>query len=246
MAVVKLTKTLIEDIAMTARAVAWRSSNPNGCIKRNINEQLADIDLEPAGERVYREIMGEHYDAVYALPEKMFKTMRCIYVSYIGDIRTELVLPLAEERRFPATATAFGGGVDSYVRNRTVFSEIKRAVQSNRLPNYPLDAAEVHIKSSLLPEVYELVRDYTVKYDKARDDVDQMDSNVRKLLSRHSSLAPALKEWPPLWDLLDEETKERHKRVKSTKKRESSDDDDGLDLSSMTAKITQAKLLGGE
>lgn len=241
MAVVKLTKTLVDAISSKAYMVAYHGSNPKGDIEATINKQLKHIDLVPAGERVYREILGEHYDAVHALPAQMFRTMDCIYVSCIGDVYTDLVLPLAEERRLPGTTTAFGTGVISYIRNRTVFRQTSGPAPHNHLPR---DAAEVRITSALLPDVYQLVKEYTDKRDKTNDEANQMESNVRKLLSRHSSLAPALKEWPPLWDLLDEETKERHKRVKTTKKQVSSDDDEGLDLSSMTTKLTQAKLLG--
>lgn len=63
---------------------------------------------------------------------------------------------------------------------------------------------------------------------------------VTKLMETYSTLAPALKAWPALWDLLDEETKDRHKKVVERAKRDISEVD--VDLNSMTAAVTFNKL----
>ena len=59
-------------------------------------------------------------------------------------------------------------------------------------------------------------------------------------MTTYSTLAPALKAWPALWDLLDEDTKERHKKIVERKKKDT--DDIGVDLNSMTAAVTFSKL----
>lgn len=38
-------------------------------------------------------------------------------------------------------------------------------------------------------------------------------AGVNKVITTYSTLAPALKAWPPLWDLLDEDAKDRHKKI---------------------------------
>jgi len=53
-------------------------------------------------------------------------------------------------------------------------------------------------------------------------------------------VAPALKAWPPLWDLLDQDTKSRHKEVKSSPKVTATPD---VDFDKLTAQITAAKLI---
>ena len=63
---------------------------------------------------------------------------------------------------------------------------------------------------------------------------------VNKIMDTYSTLAPALKAWQPLWDLLDDNTKERHKKVVERKK--SSDADLGVNLNDMTAAVTFSKL----
>lgn len=66
---------------------------------------------------------------------------------------------------------------------------------------------------------------------------------VDKVIKRHTTLAPALKIWPPLWDLLPNETKERHKQI--TEKRKSPKqvvEELEVDLDAMTGITVAAKL----
>ena len=62
---------------------------------------------------------------------------------------------------------------------------------------------------------------------------------VNKLMETYSTLAPALKAFPALWDLVPEEAKERHKKIVERKKAEVELD---VDLNSMTAAVTLNKL----
>ena len=62
---------------------------------------------------------------------------------------------------------------------------------------------------------------------------------INKLMETYSTLAPALKAFPALWDLVPEEAKERHKKVVERKKTEVELD---VDLNSMTAAVTLNKL----
>jgi hypothetical protein len=75
---------------------------------------------------------------------------------------------------------------------------------------------------------------------------DNMIHSVGTLLRSHATLSPALKKWPPLWDLLDEEYQERHKKVvvrekKTTEKNEALAD---IDFDSMTGVVVSSKLMG--
>ena len=63
---------------------------------------------------------------------------------------------------------------------------------------------------------------------------------VNKLMETYSTLAPALKAWPALWDLVPDEAKERHKKVVERKKKDA--EEIGVDLNSMTAAVTFSKL----
>lgn len=61
-------------------------------------------------------------------------------------------------------------------------------------------------------------------------------NNARELLNQFGSLGPALKAWPPLWDLLSENTKNRHKQKVVIKKKKEVNLPDNMD--DLTTKLT--------
>jgi hypothetical protein len=62
---------------------------------------------------------------------------------------------------------------------------------------------------------------------------------VKKIINAHATLAPALKLWQPLWDLIPEDYKERHRKVVERTK---SDTQVDVDLGSLTATVVAHKL----
>jgi hypothetical protein len=61
---------------------------------------------------------------------------------------------------------------------------------------------------------------------------------VTKVIEAHATLAPALKVWPPLWELIPDEYKDRHREIKVQGKKEVTID---VDLGKLTAMSTAAK-----
>ena len=53
-----------------------------------------------------------------------------------------------------------------------------------------------------------------------RQQRDVFVKGITQLLDAHSTLAPALRAFPPLWDLLSDSVKEKHKEVKAIEKKE--------------------------
>ena len=66
-------------------------------------------------------------------------------------------------------------------------------------------------------------------------------NSVKTILGQFTTLAPALKAWPALWDLVPQKDKERHRTVVSREK--ASADLSGVDLNKLTALATQAKMI---
>ena len=62
---------------------------------------------------------------------------------------------------------------------------------------------------------------------------------VKKIINAHATLAPALKMWQPLWDLIPEEYKERHRKIVERTKTDTQVD---VDLGSLTATVVAHKL----
>ena len=85
-------------------------------------------------------------------------------------------------------------------------------------------------------------------YKQVRADVEVLEEQrqafaqgVQKVLEAHATLAPALKAWPALWDLLSEDTKNKHRLVTS-KAGAAKPDLDGVDVASLTATVVMNKL----
>lgn len=69
--------------------------------------------------------------------------------------------------------------------------------------------------------------------------------NVMKVCDSFATLAPALKAWTPLWDLIPNEYRERHLEVTERKSAASKTADllNEVDLSTMTATVVSSKLV---
>ena len=84
------------------------------------------------------------------------------------------------------------------------------------------------------------VKAYTDKINAEVAKQDSLLEGINKLMDTYSTLAPALKAWPALWDLLDDDTRERHKRV--VERNKTGSDTLDVDLNKMTAAVTYSKL----
>ena len=80
---------------------------------------------------------------------------------------------------------------------------------------------------------------YSSGVDKIQNERTAFQEGVTKIMNTYTTLAPALKAWPPLWDLVPHDKQQRHKEIVERKKKEVVVE--GVDLASMTAASTLAK-----
>ena len=83
-------------------------------------------------------------------------------------------------------------------------------------------------------------KEYNRKVFEAINKQETFLSSVNTLMETYTTLAPALKAWRPLWDLLPEEAKDRHKTVKERKVVKAEELD--LDLNAMTSAVALSKI----
>jgi hypothetical protein len=83
-------------------------------------------------------------------------------------------------------------------------------------------------------------KEYNRKVFEAINKQEKFLSSVNKLMDTYTTLAPALKAWRPLWDLLPDEAKDRHKTVKERKVIKAEELD--LDLNAMTSAVALSKI----
>lgn len=86
----------------------------------------------------------------------------------------------------------------------------------------------------------EEVKEYTQRIFNIKAEEAKFIEGVKRIMDTYTTLAPAIKAWQPLWDLIPQDAKDRHLRV-AERKRTSADDLD-VDLNTMTAAITLSKL----
>ena len=89
--------------------------------------------------------------------------------------------------------------------------------------------------------LHEPFKKYTQGIFNAVAKKDEFVEGVKRIVTTYTTLAPALKAWQPLWDLLPDDAKERHKKI-TEKVKPKTAEDIGVDLNSMTAQVTFNKL----
>lgn len=87
-------------------------------------------------------------------------------------------------------------------------------------------------------EFYAEVITYRQRVQEAMKRRDEFVEAVKKICNTYNTLAPALKAWPPLWELVPEDVKDKHRE---TKKREKKEVVLEVDLDKLTALSTAAK-----
>jgi len=85
---------------------------------------------------------------------------------------------------------------------------------------------------------------YCLKIHKLEQEQNAFVDGVKEVINAYSTLAPALKAWPALWDLVSEEKKEKHREVIVRTKASDTAANlaEEVDLSKLTGHVTADKL----
>lgn len=89
-------------------------------------------------------------------------------------------------------------------------------------------------------DLKQVIYDYNQRIKDVVDKKDKFVAGVENVINSFATLAPALKAWPALWDLVPDEAKERHKKIVERTKKDA--DDITADLNTLTAQVTFSKL----
>lgn len=87
-------------------------------------------------------------------------------------------------------------------------------------------------------EFHAEVTAYHQRVQEAAKRRDEFVDAVKKICNTYSTLAPALKAWPPLWELVPEDVKDKHHEIKEREKKEVVLE---VDIGKLTALSTAAK-----
>ena len=200
--------------------------------KNTFKSRLALAMAPPPGawaDFMYDTAFGSHVSHMEVLPTEYFYMepsleLRTLYLGNKDNaLHIDPTLPFAVPRRMP-------------YRLPSNHKFTYKHDWSHSAVNY---RCSVDDESDVL--MFETFRDWKNNITQLTEQRDEFKKSVEKLVGQFVTLAPALKAWPPLWDLLPDSTKERHKEVVESKRGSGTDLSD-IDLSSMTANVVVAKI----
>ena len=169
------------------------------------------------GDKIYNTLFGEHVPALNNVPAYFLRQAETITVCNVRGTAYSLEFKLSAKRPFPiefpdtplAKKSGYYGG-DIILKDVAEWEELQADVVRWR---NGIKAVE--------------------------EECNQFVEQVKKIIDAHATLAPALKMWQPLWDLIPESYKERHCMVVERGKKEVGI---GVDLSAMTATVVAHKI----
>jgi len=168
---------------------------------------------------IYNTIYGSVLPTLDKLPPKWFKERSTIEVTKIGVTSYDIAFQLDKAVKWPQE-----------------FYETDHAKPSGSYYNAGLILKEHPDWAELKAELDA----YQGRIKAATDRRDEFVEMVRKVIEAYATLAPALKAWPALWDLLDETTKNKHREIKERVKNVVDLED--VDFTKLTAMSTAIKL----
>lgn len=176
------------------------------------------------GDRLYNFMFKDYIDKMNALPPEFFDRFTEFTINRFGTVTLQHTFKLTNSRGFP----------EGYPAN----SSVKKGWRTN----------ELHCQTVDDPEFYEFESLFIARADRLRDLDQQRDkfvNGVNEICCKFTTLAPALKAWPPLWDLLPQATKDRHLEITERKSAAAKTEEllSEIDLSSMTANVVASKLV---
>ena len=168
------------------------------------------------GQRIYDILFLEAKPILAQFPTEWLRYVEQIEISEIGDSHCGMTFtfttPQPWPHRFNETELA---------KKRSTYGD------SIILKDHPV-WGEFHAE----------VTAYHQRVQEAEKRRDEFVGAVKKICTTYSTLAPALKAWPPLWELVPEDVKDKHREIKERAKKEVVL---GVDLGKLTALSTAAK-----
>ena len=217
MATVRLTDTIKNRIVNRFEAI----------YERRIDAARQELRDAVTPEEVYGGLMGQYIGMIEqsGLPKAMFPEVKQI------DIRLDA---LFIEFEIP-NIMPFSDGLDKHV------PFVKDCQQF-----YPYTCKRINMETDYdyTGTVFEKFVETNTKIKDIKKEMTSATHGVRTLLGKYATLSPALKEWPPLWDLLEDNIKEKHKEIQERKKSQKveRDTDAQVDMQSLTAAVIASKL----
>lgn len=171
------------------------------------------------GDYIYEKLFGQYVPIMEQLPEEFFDVADKIAVMRVGGQAVNLHFTLSSRKRWPKRLPADAPAEANYYGGALI------------------------LKDDLMwGELYAEVVAWKNKCAAIRKQAEEFTEGVSKILASYSTLSPALKAWPPLWELVPERVKDKHKEIVERKKPEKEAPD--IDTTKLTAVLAASKMGG--
>lgn len=198
--------------------------NAHGLFSDKINKAVNEFDSTWA-DRIFQIAYAPYMDNINALPKNWFHYVDKVQTNNIAGVVLDQSIELKLSTPMPIPVTDL---------HKTGHSPISISKDGYYITNLKTPDDEVYddIKTEVLA--------YKNKITLLTERRTKFVSGVKELVYAHNTLAPALKAWQPLWDLLPQVAKDRHNlKVERNAK---VDVQLSADLNSLTATIVASKI----
>jgi len=192
--------------------------NAEAIFKKQLDDALSSYPKDWA-DRVYERAFAPYIPSMNSLPSCFFNTVGTINLAKIGDMKLGVACSLTNSRAYPYALPT----TPDFPVSKTGYSDTELSLKD--IPMFE----DIKAEAIAYMERVRVVRERKTMF------VEQ----VKKIINAHATLAPALKLWQPLWDLIPEDYKERHRKIVERTK---SDTQVDVDLGSLTATVVAHKL----
>jgi hypothetical protein len=193
--------------------------NAEAIFAKQLDEALASYPKDWA-DRVYERAFAPYIPSMNSLPSCFFNDIESINIAKIGELEVGVACKLTNKRAYPANIPKTD---DFPVKNTGYYSNTELVLKDSPM------FEDIKAEAIAYKERVRVIRERKTVF------VGQ----VKQIITAHATLAPALKMWQPLWDLIPESYKERHRKVVERTKGEVTVD---VDLGSLTAAVVAHKL----
>ena len=167
------------------------------------------------GDRIYEIIHAKYIPAMNALPMCFFSQTDTMKVARINGKDV--------------------GGLECKMTNqRPIPNTLPKDVPAKGKDYYGYELTGLEWE-----QIDQEIADYKASIAAVADKKKAFIDSVKQVIEAHATLAPALKMWQPLWDLIPEEYKDRHRQVVEREKKEVKVD---VDLTALTAQVAFHKM----
>lgn len=215
MAVVRISDQMKKLVIATAR----------NTFEKRLDTARDSLELPMTAEDVYSRIFGEWVDKMEALPKEFFNYSSEITIERIHGVGHSHTFKLATEKPLP--------------RYMPTMPHV-RAARSYGATTLDLLEDDSGTWTALF-QAFEARRNRVVAIENERS---TFVNGVKHVLDSHTTLAAALRTWPPLWDLIPEIYRNKHREVVPKKDRQQEMAlESGVDMDRLTALAAINKMI---